>query len=67
MVNYVMGVSFNDSFRFTIVQLEEKTTKIYNQVFMLFKLGQNEIKECFYSTLVKKNRIGKKGKHFALL
>lgn len=31
MVNYVMGVSFDDPFRFTIVQLEEEEKKTHNQ------------------------------------
>nr|XP_034331954.1 uncharacterized protein LOC117691037 [Crassostrea gigas] len=30
-VNYVMGVSFDDPFRFTLVQLEEEENKIHNQ------------------------------------
>lgn len=32
MVNFVMGVSFDDPFRFTIVQLEEEEQKTHNQV-----------------------------------
>lgn len=32
IVNYVMGVSFDDLFRFMFVQLEEEEKKIYNQV-----------------------------------
>lgn len=32
IVNYVMGVSFDDPFRFTLVQLEEEEKKIHNQV-----------------------------------
>lgn len=39
MVNYVMGVSFDDPFRFTIVQLEEEEKKTHNQV-MLFNILQ---------------------------
>lgn len=31
-VNYVMGVSFDDTFRFTLVQLEEEERKTHNQV-----------------------------------
>lgn len=33
IVNYAVGVSFEDPFRFTIVQLEEEEKKINNQVF----------------------------------
>ena len=32
IVNYVMGVSFDDPFRFTLVQLEEEERKTHNQV-----------------------------------
>lgn len=32
IVNYVMGVSFDDPFRFTLVQLEEEEKKTHNQV-----------------------------------
>lgn len=35
MVNYVMGVSFDDPFRFTIVQLEEEEKKTHNQVIVV--------------------------------
>lgn len=35
MVNYVMGVSFDDPFRFTIVQLEEEEKKTHNQVIVI--------------------------------
>lgn len=31
-VNYVMGVSFDDPFRFTLVRLEEEGKKTHNQV-----------------------------------
>lgn len=33
IVNYVMGVSFDDPFRFTLVQLEKEEKKQHNQVF----------------------------------
>lgn len=33
IINYVMGVSFDDPFRFTLVQLEEEEKKLDNQVF----------------------------------
>lgn len=33
IVNYVMGVSFDDPFRFTLVQLEEEEKRTHNQVF----------------------------------
>lgn len=32
IVNFVMGVSFDDPFRFTLVQLEEEEQKTHNQV-----------------------------------
>lgn len=32
IVNYAMGVSFEDPFRFTLVQLEEEEKKTDNQV-----------------------------------
>lgn len=32
IVNYVMGVSFDDPYRFTLIQLEEEENKIGNQV-----------------------------------
>ena len=32
IVNYVMGVSFDDPFRFTLVLFEEEERKSYNQV-----------------------------------
>lgn len=35
IVNYVMGVSFDDPFRFTIVQLEEEEKKTHNQVIVV--------------------------------
>lgn len=35
IVNYAMGVSFDDPFRFTLVQLEEEEKKMNNQVFCL--------------------------------
>lgn len=34
IINYVMGVSFDDPFRFTLVQLEEEEKKTHNQVFI---------------------------------
>lgn len=33
IVNYVMGVSFEDPFRFTLVTLEEEERKTHNQVY----------------------------------
>lgn len=35
IVNYVLGVRFNDPFRFTLVQLEEEENKVHNQVFCI--------------------------------
>lgn len=35
IVNYVLGVRFNDPFRFTLVQLEEEENKVENQVFCI--------------------------------
>lgn len=35
IVNYVMGVSFDDPYRFTLIQLEEEENKIGNQVQLL--------------------------------
>lgn len=32
IVNYVMGVSFEDPFRFTLLQLEKEENKFHNQV-----------------------------------
>lgn len=32
IVNYVMGVSFEDPFRFSLIQLEKEENKIHNQV-----------------------------------
>lgn len=32
IVNYVMGVSFEDPFRFSLIQLEKEENKIDNQV-----------------------------------
>ena len=32
IVNYIMGVAFDDPFRFTLVQLEEEERKTHNQV-----------------------------------
>lgn len=32
IVNYIMGVSFDDPFRFSIVTLEEEEKKAHNQV-----------------------------------
>lgn len=34
IINYVMGVRFDDPFRFTLVQLEEEEKKTHNQVFI---------------------------------
>lgn len=34
IVNYVMGVDFDDSFRFTLIQLEKEEDKRYNQVLL---------------------------------
>lgn len=34
IVNYVMGVNFDDLFRFTLIQLEEEEYKIHNQVLL---------------------------------
>lgn len=36
IVNFVMGVSFDDPFRFTLVQLEEEEKKSHNQVIYLY-------------------------------
>lgn len=41
MVNYVMGVNFDDPFRFTIVQLEEEESKIGAEVLMLTSINKN--------------------------
>lgn len=41
MVNYVMGVNFDDPFRFTIVQLEERESKIGAEVLMLTSTNKN--------------------------
>lgn len=41
MVNYVMGVNFDDPFRFTIVQLEEEESKIGAEVLMLTSIYKN--------------------------
>lgn len=41
MVNYVMGVSFDDPFRFTIVQLEEEENKIHAEVLVLTSTIEN--------------------------
>lgn len=35
IVNYVLGVCFNDLFRFILVQLEEEEKKVDNQVFCI--------------------------------
>lgn len=35
IVNYVLGVRFNDPFRFKLVQLEEEEQKVDNQVFCI--------------------------------
>lgn len=32
IVNYVMGVNFDDPFRFTLIQLEKEENMEYNQV-----------------------------------
>lgn len=34
IVNYIMGVSFEDPFRFTMVTLEKEEQKMQNQVFI---------------------------------
>lgn len=34
IVNYVMGVSFEDPFRFSLIQLEKEENKIHNQVLL---------------------------------
>lgn len=36
IINYVTGVSFDDPFRFTLVQLEEEEQKTHNQVYIVF-------------------------------
>lgn len=41
MVNYVMGVHFDDPFRFTIVQLEEEESKIHAEVLVLTSTNKN--------------------------
>lgn len=47
IVNYVMGVSFDDPYRFTLIQLEEEENKIGNQVQLLnndhFNFNQFEL------------------------
>lgn len=35
IVNYVMGVSFDDPYRFTLIQLEKEENKMENQVQLL--------------------------------
>lgn len=35
IVNYILGVHFDDPFRFVIVQLEEEENKVHNQVFCI--------------------------------
>lgn len=35
IVNYVMGVSFDDPYRFTLIQLEKEENKMENQVHLL--------------------------------
>lgn len=54
IVNYVMGVSFDDPFRFTLVQLEEEEKKLHNQVFffkVLFSLKVESIKNRLFGFL----------------
>lgn len=34
IVNYVMGVNFDDPFRFTLIQLEDEEYQIHNQVLL---------------------------------
>lgn len=34
IVNYVMGVNFDDPFRYTLIQLEKEEDKNYNQVLL---------------------------------
>lgn len=56
-VNYVMGVSFDDPFRFTLVQLEEEENKIHNQVFFFkdfFSLKMESIKNRIFGFLCMK-------------
>lgn len=47
IVNYIMGVSFDDPFRFTIVTLEEEEKKSHNQV-LNFRRKLQEIKILLY-------------------
>lgn len=57
IVNYVMGVSFDDPFRFTLVQLEEEEIKIHNQVFFFkdfFSLKMESIKNRIFGFLCMK-------------
>lgn len=37
IVNFIMGVSFDDPFRFTMVTLEEEEKKSHNQVLIFFR------------------------------
>lgn len=37
IVNFIMGVSFDDPFRFTMVTLEEEEKKSHNQVLIFFQ------------------------------
>lgn len=43
IVNYVMGVSFEDPFRFTLVQLEEEEKKL---IIRFFKYSFHDCKVC---------------------
>lgn len=47
IVNYIMGVSFDDPFRFRIVTLEEEEKKSHNQV-LNFRRKLQEIKILLY-------------------
>lgn len=68
IVNYVMGVSFDDPFRFTLVQLEEEEKRTHNQVFyfnfwyfrLLFIKGIKGVRIAdlfcnFFTTIVRMN------------
>lgn len=41
IVNYVMGVSFDDPYRFTLIQLEKEENKMENQVQLLINYHFN--------------------------
>lgn len=38
-VNYIMGVSFDDPFRFTTIKLENEEKKTHNQVYTFISLS----------------------------